>query len=133
MPTPSPDTFLQYGSFGLLAVLVWWILKVGIPSVLRTHQESIDKLVTTFAKESEECRAERLALAAAHSVEREKDQAEREKDRLQRDKDREIRNKMLEDFRAMILGGRPIQDNGLPVRPPGNVDQTRRPNPEAAT
>lgn len=118
MPT-TPDSFLQFGSFGLLAVLVWWTLRAGIPAVLKTHQDSIDKLVKTFTKESDECRGERLNLAASHAVEREKDQAERAKDRDQREKDRLAQAAMLSDFRAMILGGKPIHDNDLQVRPPG--------------
>ena len=75
------DPFLQYGSFGLLAILVFWCLWKGIPAFLEihrgvvtdiatkheksmstiaeSHRLAIDVLVKGFEREADECRKER--------------------------------------------------------------------------
>ena len=72
-PASDVSSFLQYGSFGLLAALVVWTLWKGIPNLLSTHKETIQSLVNEFKSESKECRDERIALAASNALEREKD------------------------------------------------------------
>lgn len=67
---PTIDLFLQYGSMGLLAFIVFWAMWKFLPQALETHKETISKLATdhkegiavltkAFAEESNECREER--------------------------------------------------------------------------
>lgn len=80
---------VQYGSFGLLAALVFWTVRWGVPKVLDTHEKTVtniaanhekavNKLVDSFQAETSQCREERIELAKSHQVERTKDQQIRE-------------------------------------------------------
>ena len=80
---------IQYGSFGLLAALVFWTVRWGIPKVLdvhektvtgiaSNHEKTVTKLVDSFKAETEQCRGERIELAKSHQQERAKDQQIRE-------------------------------------------------------
>ena len=67
---PSIDLFLNYGSMGLLALIVFWAMWRFLPAALQTHREIITKvaedhksaviqLAEAFTTESNECREER--------------------------------------------------------------------------
>lgn len=83
------DLFVRYGAFGLVAALVLWTIKWGIPKVLDTHEKTVtaiavnheravNKLVDSFQSETNQCRSERIELAKSHQQERAKDQQIRE-------------------------------------------------------
>lgn len=79
------NLIVQYGSFGLLAALVFWTVKWGVPKVLDAHEKTVGAiaecnekavgcLVKSFNDETAHCREERIELAKEHRAEREKDQ-----------------------------------------------------------
>jgi len=55
------DAWVQYGCFGLLALIVSWALMKGVPAALASFKESLKSITDTFAEEARECRAERVA------------------------------------------------------------------------
>lgn len=70
MPEPSLDAFLQFGSMGLLALIVFWAMWRFLPAALEAHRTIISKvaednkaavqvLTDAFTTESNECREER--------------------------------------------------------------------------
>lgn len=73
---PSIDLFLNYGSMGLLALIVFWAMWRFLPAALQTHKEIITKvaedhragiqvLTDAFTQESKECRDERREVVRA--------------------------------------------------------------------
>lgn len=73
-----PDqVWVQYGCFGIVALLTAWALFKGIPSALAEHQAVVKSLVDAFTAESAECRSERQATQAAAAAEREADRQAR--------------------------------------------------------
>jgi hypothetical protein len=95
-----PDNlWIQYGSFGLLALLVVWALLKGIPalmdkhekvvtfiaaehkeamrSVTATHKEAMSAAMAEFADESRLCREERIEMAKVISADRAADREAR--------------------------------------------------------
>lgn len=84
----SIDPFLQYGSFGLLAFIVFWAIWKFLPNATDRHFAAIDRLATehstvmkamlaTFEQESNECRNERMKDREAAVAERLRDQQAR--------------------------------------------------------
>lgn len=73
----SMDQYIQYGCFGVIAFLCFWMVKWGIPGALKTHKETVTKLVDEFRADSQECRKERMELAAEHAKERAMDREAR--------------------------------------------------------
>lgn len=82
------NVYIQYGCFGLLAVLVVWTLWKGIPGLLDKHERVINGIATEhrsavqtitaeFAEESRLCREERLELAKVVVADREADRTAR--------------------------------------------------------
>lgn len=81
---PPMDGWLQYGCFGLLAVLIALVAWKGIPKALELYKESLEnlaarheeavtqlaaaheravaKLTDAYERDAAECRAERMAL-----------------------------------------------------------------------
>lgn len=102
---PTVENYVQFGVVGGFVWLMLWMYKM------------VSLLIAEFRRESVECRGERLSLAAAHAL-------ERDRDREQREKDREFQATMLRSFQGMILGGKPIHDNDLLIRAPGNHRET---------
>lgn len=87
-PDLSLNAFLQYGSFGLVAFLVFWAITRFFPHALQMHREVIENiaeqnkaaitaLVESFEKETSQCRQERLEAVKLWGEEREKDRASR--------------------------------------------------------
>jgi hypothetical protein len=80
---------VQYGSFGLVAALLIWSVKWGIPSMISAHREAMadladshrqvcEKLVVSFDADVKDCREERRSIQKGAAEEREKDRAARE-------------------------------------------------------
>lgn len=80
MPT---DSWMQYGSFGLLAVIVIAALWRGLPyfldkhekvisTIMTEHKEEVAGMMKEFKDENIQCREERLSNAASWASERAK-------------------------------------------------------------
>lgn len=83
------NAVLQYGSFALLALLVGWALKIGIPKALDMHQNAMKEMLATFQNEAKECRDERQEVSKLASEEREKD--------------RKARHDLADKFQELVL------------------------------
>lgn len=84
----SIDPFLQYGSFGLLAFIVFWAIWKFLPAMTEKHFQTIDRLATEhsasikamleeFKEESRDCREERIKDREMAAQERIRDQQAR--------------------------------------------------------
>jgi hypothetical protein len=111
------NAYIQYGCFGLLAVLVVWCLLKGIPSLLDKHEKvvtyiatehkaaaakmtedhkaAIQLLTAEFAEESRLCREERIELSRTTSADR--------------SADREARHELAEKLNQIALNMRVSQ------------------------
>lgn len=84
--------FVQYGSFGLVALMFIWFITKGFPQVLATistslndvmqrHDKHVAVLMASFEAEERESRRERLAAIDVFRQEREADRMARHSDR----------------------------------------------------
>lgn len=95
------EPWLQYGSFGVLCLMMLWGMWKGIPKILDIHKEALAKvtdsskeaveklatdqkeamakIVCTFESESVACREERVETLKMVAAEREKDRLSQEK------------------------------------------------------
>ena len=100
-PMTGTEPWLQYGSFGVLVLIMVWGMWKGIPKILDIHKEALakvtdsskeaveklaadhkeamTKIVCTFEADSVACRNERIEMQKLVAVEREKDRAAQEK------------------------------------------------------
>lgn len=70
---PPIDPYLQLGSFGVMAFVIFWYVWYGYPAQAKSFKDALDNVVSAFVEETGQCRAERLDLAATNLAEREKD------------------------------------------------------------
>jgi len=96
-PMPATNDYLQYGSFGVLCLIIaFWMFK-GIPGLLnyhketvvkitedmkesnrltcQAHQNTISELVKGFSMETEQCRNERIEAQKFFKDEMEKNRS----------------------------------------------------------
>ena len=82
------DQFLQYGSFGVIVLLIIWFIWKGWPMLIDKFETVMNKqaasntaaityIIDAFKQESAECREERMDIARSAADEREKDRNSR--------------------------------------------------------
>lgn len=84
MPPIAQPEWIQYGSFGLLAIGIVggipaaaWIVVGMFQRMQSAHEVAIDKICCTFKEETKQCRDERLEVQKCAEAERDKDRVVR--------------------------------------------------------
>lgn len=106
-----PDnSYIQYGSFGVIVFLVGWFVLYGFPKMMDTISSSVDRFLSKIDSIENQCKEERIAIANQATEERiaivrefrAECQAVREAARIEAEADRIARHKSVNDFTEII-------------------------------
>lgn len=85
---PDSEIFklvIQLGSFGLLAIIVAWVLRYGAPMLKQTVEEKDARFTASLAAIADAARAERTAMLAKFDTMLERQEARHEDEKKRRD------------------------------------------------
>lgn len=83
------NTYIQYGSFGIIVFLVIWFVIYGFPKMMETVTTAVSSTLVMISSIEEQCRNERVELLRAF---REECELNRKFTREESDADRKARH-----------------------------------------